>query len=209
MDYYAGVSYPRDAVYARGFFINPVIQMKTKSKKKKTPAKSSRAAVAPRHRRNMLWIIAGAILAAIVITVAVFVEQREPMLVTPAFDGDRAFALLQRQCDFGPRVPGTAAHAETRAFLVAELQKFADNVVEQSFEHTIGRLQQTVTLTNIIAGFNLQAGRRVLLCAHWDSRPWVRRRRRGHSRVQPLGARGGRGSRRGSHRAKDRPSARR
>lgn len=173
MDYDAGISYPRDAVYARGFLIIPITLMKTKSKKKKTPAKTSPVAVAPRARRQKLWIIASAVLAAIVIAVAVFVEQREPALVTPAFDGDRAFALLQRQCDFGPRVPGTTAHAETRAFLVAELQKFADNVVEQSFEHTIDRLQQTVTLTNIIAGFNLQAGRRVLLCAHWDSRPWA------------------------------------
>lgn len=149
------------------------MKSKTKTKKKKAAAKSSAAVTATHARRQPQWVIAGAVLMAIVITVAVLFQKKEPALVTPAFDGNRAFALLQRQCEFGPRVPGLAAHDQARAFLVAELQKFADNVVEQSFEHASDRLQRTVTLTNIIAGFNLNAGRRVLLCAHWDSRPWA------------------------------------
>ncbi len=91
----------------------------------------------------------------------------------PSFNGENAFALLQKQCDYGPRVPGTAAHDSCRVFLVNELSKYADNAVEQSFEHQFERYPQPVKLTNIVAGFQLQAPRRVLLCAHWDSRPWA------------------------------------
>jgi hypothetical protein len=91
----------------------------------------------------------------------------------PAFDKTRAFDLLVRQCDFGPRVPDTATHEKCRAFLVTELQKYAERVVEQTFSHHLDGLQKTVKLTNIIASFNATAGQRILLCAHWDSRPWA------------------------------------
>ncbi len=144
------------------------------AKTKRRPVQARRAAARPvvtGKRRYGLAIGLG--LAAIAITMAVLLHRREPELVVPAFDGGRAYALLQQQCAFGPRVPGSAAHQQTAAFLIAELQKYADNVVTQSFEHTVPRLGQTVTLTNIIAGFRFEAGRRVLLCAHWDSRPWA------------------------------------
>ena len=40
----------------------------------------------------------------------------------PKFDAQRAFAYLEKQCEFGPRPPGTAAHRKTQAYLFAELQ---------------------------------------------------------------------------------------
>ncbi|NUO80622.1 M28 family peptidase [candidate division KSB1 bacterium] len=94
-------------------------------------------------------------------------------MVLPPFSAESAFALLQKQCDFGPRVPGTSAHDSCRAFLAAELRKYADNVVAQSFTHSAPGLPNEVKLTNIIASFNVNAKRRVLLGAHWDSRPWA------------------------------------
>jgi hypothetical protein len=94
-------------------------------------------------------------------------------LHTPPFDGQNAFALLERQCAFGPREPGTAAHDSCLKFLESELRKSAANVVRQTFAHTIDKSRQEVTLTNLIASFNLAAGGRILLCAHWDTRPWA------------------------------------
>jgi hypothetical protein len=96
----------------------------------------------------------------------------QPLTVLP-FDGQAAYDLLVKQCDFGPRVPDTPAHDSCRVFLVAELKKHADQVVEQTFEEYLEGLQKRVKLTNIIASFNLQATQRILLCAHWDSRPWA------------------------------------
>ena len=94
-------------------------------------------------------------------------------MALPSFSAENAFALLERQCAFGPRVPNTIAHDSCRAFLVAELRKYAGSVLEQTFTHTTPRLPGELKLTNIVASFNPQAGQRVLLGAHWDSRPWA------------------------------------
>jgi Zn-dependent M28 family amino/carboxypeptidase len=98
---------------------------------------------------------------------------KPPASSVPAFDRAAAFDLLLRQCAFGPRVPGTAAHDSCLLFLESRLNQFADNVVRQSFSHTIEKSGQKVELTNLIASFNLSAVDRILLCAHWDSRPWA------------------------------------
>jgi len=73
--------------------------------------------------------------------------------------------LLKAQCDFGPRVPGTAAHRRGREWMTAELKKTAHEVIVQEFRY------RQFTLANIVGRFNTRARRQVLLCAHWDSRP--------------------------------------
>lgn len=99
-------------------------------------------------------------------------KKPQPLTVLP-FNGQSAYELLVQQCDFGPRVPDTPAHDSCRVFLVAELKKYADQVAEQRFDEYLPGLQKTVKLTNVIASFDLQATQRILLCAHWDSRPWA------------------------------------
>ncbi len=91
----------------------------------------------------------------------------------PSFDGARSFALLEKQCSFGPRVPGTPAHQRCRDYLVTALRGYADQVTTQDFLHTFGKPPQSARASNIIANFQPQKGERVLLCAHWDSRPWA------------------------------------
>jgi len=147
--------------------------MKPKSKKRKKSKRPGSKPARPQPKTSRSWLLALGLLAIIVAAVAVFLGKREKPLVLPLFDGEHAFALLEKQCAFGPRVPGTEAHRQCRAFLLEELSKYADHVVEQTFDHHIDRLDRTVTLTNLVADFNLNAGRRVLLAAHWDSRPWA------------------------------------
>jgi Zn-dependent M28 family amino/carboxypeptidase len=55
-------------------------------------------------------------------------------------------------------------------FLIAELGLWADSVHTQDFVHT-GYSRQRLSLTNIIGTFNPSAPERILLCAHWDTRP--------------------------------------
>lgn len=96
----------------------------------------------------------------------------------PEFDGGRAYQQLIRQCEFGPRVPGSSAHRECGDYLVSELQKYADRVQEQHFEYTDRHDSRKVYPgRNILASFNLapEKGYRILLCAHWDSRPFADR----------------------------------
>ncbi|RMF60077.1 MAG: DUF4910 domain-containing protein [Calditrichaeota bacterium] len=89
----------------------------------------------------------------------------------PSFDAEHAYQYLVKQCEFGPRVPGTDAHRACLDFLTAELQKFGAVVTRQPFLNALPALGTSATMTNIIASFGLEKGKRVLLCAHWDSRP--------------------------------------
>ena len=92
------------------------------------------------------------------------------------FDADRAFKYLQIQCDFGPRPPGSAAHKQTRDYLISELKKFAREVVVQDFTHQSA--DGPLVLTNIIAVFGsteTAQPKKTLLAAHWDTRPFADR----------------------------------
>jgi len=88
----------------------------------------------------------------------------------PAFRKADAFLFLQRQCAFGPRVPGSKAHRRCLDFLASELKKQTANVSLQSFPVRDQARKMDVTLTNIIASFGKSGKRRLLFCAHWDSR---------------------------------------
>jgi Zn-dependent M28 family amino/carboxypeptidase len=95
--------------------------------------------------------------------------QQQQVRTIPQFDAQRAYDLVQKQVDFGPRVPNTKAHDNTRDFLKAEMQQYADTVIAQSFEKELYGTK--LKLTNIIGSFSPEKTNRVILCAHWDSRP--------------------------------------
>lgn len=85
------------------------------------------------------------------------------------FSAQRAFAMLEKQCEFGPRPPGSAAHRETQNYLFTELQKYTNSAALQPLEYKVGT--QTLHLNNILAEFGPRHGETVLLAAHWDTRP--------------------------------------
>lgn len=87
----------------------------------------------------------------------------------PSFNEDSAFAFIQQQVDFGPRIPNSDAHRACAAFLQQKMSVYADQVLVQDFEsrNQSGEFYQ---FQNIVATFNPQAGRRILLGAHWDTR---------------------------------------
>jgi hypothetical protein len=85
----------------------------------------------------------------------------------PTFDGERAFQALKAQCAFGARVPGTEAHRRCRDYMASEMRRSADRVVLQDFTY------ERLPMTNVIGLFNERARRQVLLCAHWDCRPFA------------------------------------
>ena len=84
---------------------------------------------------------------------------------TELFDSKRAWNHLLRQCAFGPRPVGTDAHKKTRDYLYTEMKLAADVATIQDFTY------RKMQLSNIIGVINPDAKRKVLLCAHWDTRP--------------------------------------
>ncbi len=87
----------------------------------------------------------------------------------PAFNGKNAFKYLLKQTDFGPRNPNSVGHQQCLQFLESELNKFADKVTLQNF--TQKGYNETLRLTNVFAQFNPELEQRILLLAHWDTRP--------------------------------------
>jgi Zn-dependent M28 family amino/carboxypeptidase len=87
---------------------------------------------------------------------------------TPLFDSSKAFEYLTRQVSFGPRVPGTSAHNETSKWIASVLREHTTYVSYQSFSGVFGGFE--VKMKNIMASFYPDKKKRVLLCAHWDSR---------------------------------------
>lgn len=90
----------------------------------------------------------------------------------PVFNSDSAFLFIAKQVDFGPRVPGTEPHAECAKWLVDKLTGYGADVMVQNFKT---RTYDNVTRNgkNIIASFNTENKKRILLMAHWDTRPFA------------------------------------
>ena len=92
--------------------------------------------------------------------------------VGPAFIADSAMAYCQAQCDFGPRTMNSKAHDLCEEWIVNKFKGFGLEVETQKADLT-GWDGTKLHSTNIIAHFNPEAQRRILICAHWDSRPWA------------------------------------
>ena len=93
-------------------------------------------------------------------------------VVAPAFSADSAYAYVERQVAFGPRVPNTDGHAQCADWLAQELERHGAEVTVQegrarAFDGTI------LDMKNIIGTFHPESRDRILLFAHWDTRPFA------------------------------------
>ncbi|MGH7808676.1 MAG: M28 family peptidase, partial [Candidatus Binatia bacterium] len=87
----------------------------------------------------------------------------QPAPDSVSFDGQRAFADVQTQVAFGPRIPGSEGHDKIRAWVADELIKAGWQVETQASE-TLGH-----TVYNIIARRS-DEGPHIIIGAHYDSR---------------------------------------
>ena len=92
--------------------------------------------------------------------------------VGPAFSADSAYQFCQRQCDFGPRTMNSEAHDLCGQWIAAQFARYGLTVTEQ--KATLRGYDGTpLKSTNIIASYKPAQTDRILVCAHWDSRPWA------------------------------------
>ena len=92
--------------------------------------------------------------------------------VGPAFCADSAYAFCEAQCDFGPRTMNSQAHDACGAWIMEKFKSYGMSVTPQQtllkgYDGTMLRA------TNIIASYRPELTDRILICAHWDSRPWA------------------------------------
>lgn len=89
----------------------------------------------------------------------------------PAFNADSAYYFIQKQVDFGPRIPNTEAHKNAGNYFIQKFTTYGAQVTAQAFTATTFDGKK-LELRNIIASFNPEKKKRVLLAAHWDTRPY-------------------------------------
>lgn len=89
----------------------------------------------------------------------------------PTFEADSAYTYVANQVAFGPRVPNSKAHKQCGDYLASELTRFGAQlyVQEANLKAYDGTLLEA---RNLIGSYNPEQSKRVLLFAHWDSRPY-------------------------------------
>lgn len=120
------------------------------------------------NKKYMKWFLFGLLPVIAIVIFLVFRNNK------PDFNGENAFNNLLKQCEFGPRVPGSEAHKKAREYFTNTFKKYTDLVEEQKFtfkdKHDTTKIWEGY---NVVASFNKENKTRVMLCAHWDSRPWA------------------------------------
>lgn len=93
----------------------------------------------------------------------------------PPVNTDSIYYYIKKQVEFGPRVPGIRSHKLCGDFLVKELKSFGPNVPEVTEQQSTAQTfdKHTIPIRNIIASFYPEKKHRILLAAHWDTRPFA------------------------------------
>ncbi len=92
--------------------------------------------------------------------------------VGPTFMADSAYLFCQQQCDFGPRTMNSEAHERCGEWIAEKFRQYGMEVTLQRADLS-GYDGTTLKCTNILASYRPDIQNRILLCAHWDSRPWA------------------------------------
>lgn len=89
----------------------------------------------------------------------------------PIFDSNRAFADLEKICSYGPRVADTESHIKAGEYIYNSLRQTSDICRIQRFAVYDSARNVKRNMFNIIASYYPKSKKRIMLCAHWDSRP--------------------------------------
>jgi glutaminyl-peptide cyclotransferase len=93
-------------------------------------------------------------------------------ITAPSFNADSAYRFTKEQVDFGPRVPGSKAHELCAAYLEEKLKSYGLDVIVQKDVVTTYD-DKKYSMKNIIGQYNPANSKRILLCGHWDTRPFA------------------------------------
>ena len=88
-----------------------------------------------------------------------------------SFNADSAYLFVEQQVLFGARMLNTPEHVACGDYLVAKLKAFGAEVTEQHAD-LIAYDNTVLKARNIIGSYLPNASERILLCAHWDTRPF-------------------------------------
>ena len=116
-------------------------------------------------------------------------RSKTPAVPEVSFSGDSAYAYVAGQVAFGPRVPGTDAHHDCVQYIGRTLERMGAQVAIQTGEvmRYDGEWQHVANIcAHLPADSAYQGEKAVLLCAHYDSRPWADQEDEYTQRMSPI-----------------------
>jgi glutaminyl-peptide cyclotransferase len=138
----------------------------------------------PERRKSWLRTVAWSGVALGVVAVAAGVtvvsiqsvrsnEAQAAMLATPApIDGTRAYGYLKELCKIGPRVAGSEANTRQRLLVSKHFEAKGAKVSEQAFTGKDPKSGAKVSMVNLVGSWRPEQLQRVVIGAHYDTRPF-------------------------------------
>ncbi len=97
-----------------------------------------------------------------------FADDKTPEI---KFDGAQSLKYLKQLCDIGPRVSGTDGMKKQQEVIEAHFKKLGATVTRQEFKERQRSRKNETEFANLIVSWHPNKERRIILCAHYDTRP--------------------------------------
>ncbi len=88
------------------------------------------------------------------------------------FNGARAYDYLNELCALGPRISDTPGMTAQQKLLTEHFQKLGATIRPQPFQIRHPETGKTVQMANLIVEWHPERRERILLCTHYDTRPY-------------------------------------
>ena len=105
-------------------------------------------------------------------TKTMMAQSRLAKPVPAPVDGERAYGYLKTICAIGPRPAGSAANRRQRSMVAEHFRKHGGTVREQPFTGNDPRSHEPVSMVNLIGSWHPERAERVVIAAHYDTRPF-------------------------------------
>ena len=102
-----------------------------------------------------------------------------------SFSQDSAYKFVAEQLSFGTRQPGSVGHRLCVDYLYEKLNTYCEEAFVQQGE-MVNYEDNQQHVVNIVGRINPNRKSRVLLCAHYDTRPWADQAENYADRMQPI-----------------------
>lgn len=96
----------------------------------------------------------------------------DALLARIPFDGKSAFKILEQVCEYGPRITGSEAMVKQQEMLIKHFESLGATIKKQEFKVAHPLTGKDVNVMNLIVQWNPEAKKRLLLCCHYDTRPF-------------------------------------
>jgi glutaminyl-peptide cyclotransferase len=98
--------------------------------------------------------------------------ESDALLAPAPIDGERAYGYLKQICAIGPRPAGSAANTQQRNLVAEHFKKMGATVREQPFSGQDPLSGAAVSMVNLVGSWFPDRTDRVVIGAHYDTRPF-------------------------------------